>query len=661
MNCHKIGILIIQSALALSICIEARAQIDSLQLDSTVLSAAAKRQLLDISPVGVTRVDMAELAAMPSVLGNSDPLHFVQMLPSMQTSSEIDAGIHIQGCDHQHNLVALDGVPIYGASHLMGLFSVFNPTHFRSMSYSTTATDVNRLGGVIDMHTRRSIPEKLGLDASVGLVSAQGTLEAPLSKHSALTVSGRGSLVDLLYGDYLRLDNLSLSYNFSDVNASWLWTPNSEDRISADFYYGSDRVLTVEHGDDIDVNAFWRNIMGALHWVHGDFGQSLYYTRYRMDLGISQGGREAEMPSSIATVGYRGGWSSGPLKILADVAMHDILPQDPQIENAGIDYESQEMMRSFESSVSAGWTGTLGYSFEYSATLAAQWFLSDEKKSWFGLSPHLTGTWHLEGGDKIRVNAGIHRQHLFQTGVSNIGLPLEFWLPAGKYGAPQWSLGTSLGWNRSMGMFELDSELYFRYLGNQLEYVSSFQDVMLGSYDLGSSLRQGTGRAYGINLMLRKPEGRLTGWAGLSVGRSLRSFEGGTYPSNHERLVEFNMVGSYKAGRWDFGATLVAAGGTPFTEVREYYMISELIVSVQEARNSGRLNPYFRLDLNARYSFKDRGRVHHGLNFSVYNATAQNQEIYRRIKPDWDNNSLSYDSMYLGITILPSVGYFIKF
>ena len=661
MNCHEIGILIIQSALALSICIEARAQIDSLQLDSTVLSAKAKRQLLDISPVGVTRVDMAELAAMPSVLGNSDPLHFVQMLPSMQTSSEIDAGIHIQGCDHQHNLVALDGVPIYGASHLMGLFSVFNPTHYRSMSYSTTATDVNRLGGVIDMHTRRSIPGKLGLDASVGLVSAQGTLEAPLSKNSALIVSGRGSLVDLLYGNYLRLDDMSLSYNFSDLNATWLWVPNSGDRISADFYYGSDRVLTDGQGGDINLNAFWRNLMGALHWTHGDFGQSLYYTRYSLDLGMAQGGRGVEMPSSIATVGYRGGWNSGPLKILADVAMHDILPQDPSVENMGIDYESQEMMRSFESSVSAGWTGTIGYSFEYGATLAAQWFLSDEKKSWFGLSPQLTGTWHLESGDKIRVNAGIHRQYLFQTGVSNIGLPLEFWLPAGKYGAPQWSLGTSLGWNKSTGMFELDSELYFRYLGNQLEYISSFHDVMLGSYDLGSSLRQGTCRAYGINLMLRKTEGRLTGWAALSAGRSLRSFEGGTYPSNHERLVEFNMVGSYKAGRWDLGATLVAAGGTPFTEVREYYMISELIVSVQEARNSGRLNPYFRLDLNARYSFKDRGRLHHGLNFSVYNATAQNQEIYRSIKLDRDNNSLSYRSMYLGITILPSVGYFVKF
>ena len=654
------GILIIQSALALSICIEAKAQIDSLRLDSTVFSAA-RRQLVDIVPGQVTTVDMAELAAMPSVLGNSDPLHFVQMLPSMQTSSEIDAGIHIQGCDHQHNLVALDGVPIYGASHLMGIFSVFNPTHYRSMSYSTTAVDVNRLGGVIDMHTRRTVPKQLGLDASVGLVSAQGTLELPLSSKSALTVSGRGSLVDLLYGNYLRIEKVALSYGFSDVNVSWLWTPTAEDRISADFYYGCDGVVSDAGEGGMSLDMGWNNLMGALHWTHGDFQQSAYYTRYTLNAEATQAERTAHLPSSIATAGYRCGWNSGQLKLLADVAMHDILPQDPQISGAGIEYEPQEMLRSFESTVTAGWSGAIGYNFEYSATLGAQWFLSAEKKSYFGLSPQLAGIWHLDGGDKIRVNAGVHRQYLFQTGLSNLGLPFEFWLPAGKYGAPQWSVGASVAWNKPFEAFELDSELYGRYLGNQLEYVSSFQDIILGGYSLENSLRKGTGYAYGVNLMLRKTEGKLTGWAGLSVGRSMRVFDEGTYPSNHERIVELNMVGSYKAGRWDLGATLVAAGGTPFTEVREYYMVSNTIISIMEPRNSGRLRPYFRLDLNARLNFNSRGRVRHGLNFSVYNATAQNQEIYRSVKFDRELMAISYERMYLGITILPSVGYFIKF
>lgn len=667
---HKFGILIIESALLLSVfCTEARAQIDSLQLDSTVLSAAAKRPLLDIGRAGVATVDMSELALMPSILGNSDPLHFVQMLPSMQTSSEYDAGIHIQGCDHQHNLVALDGVPIYGATHLMGLFSVFNPTHYRSMSYSTVASGVNRLGGVIDMHTRRTRPERVGLDASLGLVSAQATLEAPLGPKAALILSGRGSLVDLLYGNYLTMDDISLSYGFSDLNATWIWNPTKSDRIAVDLYYGYDRARTnpgstetSQYGMDLSIDLFWHNGAAAIHWNRPEFEQTLYYSGFALDVDLVQQTRKVLMPSSISTVGYKAGWSHGQLSLKADVAMHEIVPQNPQLLGTGLEYEEQELQRAFENTLTAGWNGTLGYDFEYSATLAGHWYISPEKRSYFGLSPQLSGTYHLGRRDQIRLKAGVYRQYLFQTGLSNLGLPIEFWLPAGKYGDPQWSVGGSLGWDKPLAEgLELNAEIYYRYLGNQLEYVCGLQDILAGTYSLDRALVRGRGHAYGLNLLLRKQQGKLTGWAGLSAGRSLRSFDGSTWPSNHERLVEFDMVASYQLGRWDFGGTLVAATGTPFTEVKEYYLIHHQIVSVMGPYNGARLKPYYRLDLNARLRFNSRGRVQHGLNFSVYNVTARKQEIFRRVHSERDNYKIEFESMYLGITILPSVGYYLKF
>jgi len=333
---------------------------------------------------------MSELALMPSILGNSDPLHFVQMLPSMQTSSEYDAGIHIQGCDHQHNLVALDGVPIYGATHLMGLFSVFNPTHYRSMSYSTVASGVNRLGGVIDMHTRRTRPERVGLDASLGLVSAQATLEAPLGPKAALILSGRGSLVDLLYGNYLTMDDISLSYGFSDLNATWIWNPTKSDRIAVDLYYGYDRARTnpgstetSQYGMDLSLDLFWRNGAAAIHWDRPEFEQTLYYSGFALDVDVVQQTREVLMPSSISTVGYKAGWSRGQLSLKADVAMHEIVPQNPQLLGTGLEYEEQELQRAFENTLTAGWNGTLGYDFEYSATLAGHWYISPEKRSYY--------------------------------------------------------------------------------------------------------------------------------------------------------------------------------------------------------------------------------------------------------------------------------------
>lgn len=683
MNCRKVVIQILRSALLLTLfSVPAKAQIDSLQLDSTVLSAERRRVLLEIAPSGVTRVELSKLASLPSILGNSDPLHFAQMLPSMQTSSEIDAGIHIQGCDHQHNLVALDGVPVYGASHLMGIFSAFNPTHFRSMSYATTASPgVNRLGGVIDMHTSASIPERVGADASLGLVSAQGTVTAPLGRKSALTASIRKSLVDFLYGNYMSIDGISMSYDFADANLTWIWQPSAVDRVSANFYYGYDAagtsvsssgtytetVMNVMAGNNPSegnsIDLFWRNMLGSLRWVHGDFDQTLFYTRYRLDLNLADAGRNAYLPSSIGTLGYRAGWSKGLLSLKLESQMHDVMPQNPVLTGASVEYEGEPVMKAFENSLTAGWSGTLGYDFEYEATLSGQWYVSDEKKSYFGLSPRFSGTYRLPDASRLSLRGGVYRQYLCQTGLSNLGLPLEFWLPAGKYGDPQWSVGASLSWDRTFldGALDFNSELYCRYLANQVEYEGGFMDIIGGTYSLEKTLRHGSGHAYGLNLMVRKSQGRLTGWAAVSAGRSLRTFDGQTWPSNHERLLEMDLVAAYSAGRWDLGVTFVLAGGTPFTGVEEFYLVSHQIVSVLEPRNSSRLSPYFRLDLSAKYNFRDMGRVSHGLTFSVYNATARKQEIYRHIAVNREDGTFSYAPMYLGITVLPSVGYFMKF
>ena len=663
MTSRQLAILIVRSALLLTVFgTPAYAQTDSLQLDSTVFTTAGHNPMLETAPGGVTRVELAAIGKLPSMLGNADPLHFAQMLPSMQSSSEIDAGIHIQGCDHQHNLIALNGVPVYGASHLLGLFSVFNPSHFRSMTYSTVAEGTNRLGGIIDMHTQKRLPRSFEMDASLGLVSGQGTLKVPISPQAALLVSGRKSLVNLLYGDYMRFDEYSLDYDFGDVNVTALWNPGPRDYLTLDFYFGDDAVGTSE-GDEFGVDLYWKNLLGALHWNHDALEQSLYYSTFALDAAFSEQERTVSLPSHISTLGYKASWTKWPLRLLADVALHEVKPQDPGVSTEGVEFAPEETMRACESSLGVWWSGTAGYMVDWTAGLSAQWYLSPEGRSYFGLSPQLNGTYRLYSGGRMHLRTGISHQYLFQTGLSNLGFPTEFWLPAGRYSDPGWSAGASLAWDRDVrdGMWKLNAELYWRYLGNQLEYVGGLTELMNGSYRLEDALRRGTGRSYGLNLMLQKSAGALTGWAGLSLGRSLRSFGGGTWPSNHERLVELDLVASYEVGRWDLGATLIAAGGTPFTEVREYYLVGGQLVSVFGEHNGARLKPYIRADLSARWHLRDVGRVHHDLVFSLYNASARQQEILRRIVVDRDAQVASYKSMYLGITILPSVGYHVSF
>lgn len=642
----------------------AHAQTLPLQIDSSIVSSSGKEILLKDRFAHATRVDVGEMAVFPSLLGNADPIRFAQMLPSTQSSSELDAGIHIQGCDHQHNLVSLGGIPIYGASHLMGLFSVFNPGHFKSMTYNPVAVGENRLGGVLDMQTRASSPREWGVDASLGLISAQASVEAPMAKNAGILVSARRSLLDLFFGDAIQLDKISLGYSFSDYNGTLIWHPSSQDRISLNFYYGDDRMISAATGLGLDL--YWKNLLGSLRWDHDNLEQNLYYTACSLNLELDEQGKRVLLPSRIGTLGYKAVWTQGALRLRADFAMHQVVPQSPSVTGSGVVFAQEAPMRAWENSASAHWSGNPSSRFSYTVGLGAQWYVSPERKSHFGLSPHFTGILTLPRESRLYVHTGIRHQYLFQTGLSNIGFPTEFWLPAGKYSDPQWTAEASLTYEKDWGQrngptWSFSAELYGRYLGNQLDYTGGIMEFLDGSYRLQDALQQGSGRNYGLNLMLHKSTGNLTGWIAFSAGRSLRTFNGKTWPSDHERLLELDLVASFRTGQWDFGGSFVCAGGTPFTEPLAYYMVGSQLVAAFKEHNAGRLEPYIRLDLNTRYHFRSRGRLQHGLNFSVYNVLARKQEMYRTIECQRSLVLWSYKHIYLGITVIPSVAYYLKF
>ena len=100
-----------------------------------------RSQLREIE--GTSIISMSLMDEMPHILGNADPLHYAQLLPGVQTNSEYDAGLHIQGCDNSHNYVSLGGAPVYNAAHLLGFFSIFNAGHFTEMSLQKSAVSAS--------------------------------------------------------------------------------------------------------------------------------------------------------------------------------------------------------------------------------------------------------------------------------------------------------------------------------------------------------------------------------------------------------------------------------------------------------------------------------------------------------------------------------------
>ena len=130
-------------------------------LDSTVFRSARRSSLLDISPAQPVLVNMELLQMVPSITGSPDPIRFVRLLPGVQTGMELDAGLHILGTENSHSLVSVAGVPVYGASHVLGLFSTFIPSHYQGMSFSPYVSRANRLGGSVDMQLPDKVPQRL--------------------------------------------------------------------------------------------------------------------------------------------------------------------------------------------------------------------------------------------------------------------------------------------------------------------------------------------------------------------------------------------------------------------------------------------------------------------------------------------------------------------
>lgn len=128
------------------------------RLDSTVFTSESHTSILEIAPTRPIYINTDLLRRIPSITGTPDPIRIVKLLPGVQTGAEFDAGLHILGTENSHSLVSVDGAPIYGATHVLGLFSTFIPSHYGGMSFAPYDSGANRLGGTVDMKLPDRIP-----------------------------------------------------------------------------------------------------------------------------------------------------------------------------------------------------------------------------------------------------------------------------------------------------------------------------------------------------------------------------------------------------------------------------------------------------------------------------------------------------------------------
>jgi hypothetical protein len=165
------------------------------------ISGTAEDQRQESSRMSTSDVTVELIKAVPAFLGETDVFKVLQLLPGVQSGAEGTSGLYVRGGGPDQNLILLDGVPVYNASHLFGFLSVFNAdaiNHVELVKGGFPARYGGRLSSVIDINMKEGNSKDLKVEGAVGLVASRITVEGPIKKDkTSFIVSGRRTYIDL--------------------------------------------------------------------------------------------------------------------------------------------------------------------------------------------------------------------------------------------------------------------------------------------------------------------------------------------------------------------------------------------------------------------------------------------------------------------------------
>lgn len=666
--------LIIVLHLAFPHLLHSQEPVQNVKLDSVTVLGHRTRSIADVNAQGLTLWNMSNLSELPQILSNADPIHYTQMLPGIQTQNEYRSGINIEGCDSQHNLVSIEGVPIYNVNHLLGFFSTFNSSHFSAFSIGkewVSPNTSNRIGGQLNMLLPLDIPEKTTGIISVGLLSSQGTIRIPTSKNTSLTLSARGSYMNLLYSRWLREGDQQIRYSFYDINATLVHKLNQQNLLIFDLYNGNDRVSFNEENYLADMKARWGNSTVSIHWHYLskkdlNLKNTFYITSFRNKFDLSFADYTFRLPSSIRDFGLKSHLQLGTWFAGFEVQWHNIQPQT--LQNTGyLQMPNNELYKRNSIELTTDVHHTKHLSDRWSVRSGIQLSLFTSSKATYGaVDPSFVITYNHPIWE-MAFSYTLRHQYLFQIGFSDFGLPTEYWMTANENYHPQYAHSVSLGgssylFNRK---YKMSARLFYRKLYRQLEYKGSVLDYVNSTYNPEVSLINGKGTNYGFSITLNKRKGNLIGWISYTYTHAARRFDeldtSRDFPSIHERPHEVNMVATYSINKhWNLGSTFVFASGTPYTTIRSAYVLNNNIVASYGKHNDSRLAPYIRWDISVNYKWHTNKKHEQGMNFSLYNVSCRKNELFYYVKTRKDG-SFSYQPVSFVLDILPSISYYCKF
>ena len=603
------------------------------------------------------------LRNMTSFMGHNDPIRIMQSLPAVASNDVISGGIYVQGCENAHNLVTIDGAQVYNPSHLFGLFSVFNTPHFQAFDIRTDshrATDDNFIGATISGYTYDNVPYHTSGEISVGIIDTHATVRTPIkAETNALTVSGRITYVNALFGDRLKLDNAPIRYGFSDWNATFLQRLGHDWMLKVSAYLGSDNMRLPDPNYASDLRFGWTNAAASASIFNsGSQRHTFAFSTYSNRFDISYADIHRKLPSSLRDYSYSGDLKVGNFNIAAIAHIRDIEPQHT--------LSDAESISAIASEISAG--------ADYHINILPIWdivpgikFSGYSVKSFHRIYPlpSLNSTLRLKEWMEITLSTSRLAQFCHKIEESTMGLPTDYWIAADKKIRPLTAnCGVvSVAGSLISGNLAYSLSGYYRDIRHMTDWRGMLFNLISDTYDPSSDILSGKGRAWGMAAMIRASFGNIQGWVSYNYGKSrilVPDKEPRWRPSSHDRSHDININLSWHiSNTFTASASWVYATGRPYTEPLYGYMIGENLICEFKPLNSSSLPDMHRLDLSLDWNFRRSGKTQQGLTASVYNAYGNANTLF--VSYEYSPDKGFYKKRMDFSAVIPYISYYLRF
>ncbi len=579
--------------------------------------------------VSLERVDLALVQELPTAF-EADLFRSIQLLPGVKAANDFSSALYIRGGSPDQTLVLLDGATVYNPTHFFGFFSTFNTDavgDVRLYKGAYPSTYGGRLGSVVDVRTRAGERDRLRGSATLGLLASRAGLEGPLpGLPGTFALHARRSTLEPVLAvlrDQLDADGIPESFAFYDVNGTVALDLSPRDRVRASAYAGRDRVA-VPFGDDARFNLDYGNQTGSVAY------DRVLSERASAQLGVVATRYVSDPVGEIAETAFRQPntvteWAA---RATADWQLSARLgvSAGARVGRFVLDFESE-----FNGDVGSSLRNpaTVGSAFVQGRWLAGPWAatggvrveafqnraddrLDDrdpEAATFVRFAPHVEVS-RVVGPATVQLAAG--RYHQFLSLVSNEAFSgFDTWLTTGPGVAPQASEQVVLGVEAPIGTsVRLDVEVYGRTLRELFDTRPEVQDV--SGLDYAQLFRFGEGYAGGLEVLVEKGRGRLTGLVGYTLGVTRRRYPAEPafrdfFPPKYDRLHDLTAVAQLALGRgWSATVAGAYATGQAYTVPGRRYRVGGLPFAEDalDALDSDRLNntrlpAYHRVDVGA--------------------------------------------------------------